>query len=202
MTVPSAPAAAGYPQEPEPFAGVDLPMKPAKRAGMLPPGPPAPLPIRILGVLVDWALVGIGAAMVVLVFLNVIFRVWGGDIAFTTELCELLMVWVTFLGGGAASRRGVHMAITEFLDKLGPRALRWGDAVIQLLVLLVLAMLAWYGTGIVNASWGNELTVLHLPMAIQYLGLPVGAFIMGVFVCWDLSQILRGRSRRERYAAS
>ena len=173
-----------------------MPQRPAR---MLPAAPFAPAPLRALGAAVDWAVVAIGAVMVVLVFLNVLFRLWGGDIAFTTELCELLMVWVTFLGGAAAARRGLHMTITEFLDRLGPDARRRADAAIQILALLILALLVWHGMGIVDASWGNELTVLHVPMAVQYLGLPVGAGLMAVFIGWDLLQILRGRSRDERY---
>jgi len=38
-------------------------------------------------------------------------------------------------------------------------------------------------------------------MALQYLGLPVGSAAMLVFVSFDLIQILRGRSREERYGA-
>lgn len=166
---------------------------------MLPEGPSAPAPIRLLGATVDWTIVAMGGVMVGLVFLNVLFHIWGGDIAWTTELCELLMVWVTFLGGAAASRRGIHMTITEFLDMLTPEGRRWADAAVQVVSLAILALLTWYGMGIVNAAWGNELTVLQVPMAIQYLALPVGAGAMGVFTGWDLLQILRGRTREQRY---
>ena len=169
---------------------------------MLPPGPPAPRPIRLLGECVDWMIVAIGAVMILLVFCNVIFHIAGRDIAWTTEFCEFLMVWVTFLGGAAASRRGLHMTITEFLDKLGPNARRVADGAIQALCLGLLALLAWYGMGIVNATWGSELTVLHIPMAVQYLALPVGAAAMALFVAWDLLQIVRGRTRADRYGAS
>ncbi|MEO8133645.1 MAG: TRAP transporter small permease subunit [Betaproteobacteria bacterium] len=168
---------------------------------LLPPGPPAPAPIRALGVAVDWTLIGIGALMITLVFLNVIFHISGRDIAWTTELCELLMVWVTFLGGAAAARRGLHMTITEFLDMLGPANRRRADGAIQLLCLGILGLLTWYGMGIVNAGWGNELTVLHVPMALQYLALPVGAAAMAVFTLWDLVQIARGLDRTQRYGA-
>jgi TRAP-type C4-dicarboxylate transport system permease small subunit len=168
----------------------------------LPPAPPAPAPIRALTSLVDWSIVAIGAVMIVLVFLNVIFHVTGGDIAWTTEFCEFLMVWVTFLGGAAASRRGLHMTITEFLDKLGVGGRRLADGAIQLACLAVLALLIRYGMGIVNAGWGNELTVLHFPMALQYLALPVGAGAMAVFTAWDLAQIVLGRSREQRYGAA
>ena len=169
---------------------------------LLPPGPPAPAPMRVLGEVVDWLIIGIGAVMILLVFCNVIFHITGSDIAWTTEFCEFLMVWVTFLGGAAASRRGLHMTITEFLDMLGPAGRRVADGIIQLLCLGVLGLLAWYGMGIVNATWGSELTVLHIPMALQYLALPVGAGAMALFVACDIMQIIGGRSRAERYGAS
>jgi TRAP-type C4-dicarboxylate transport system permease small subunit len=168
---------------------------------LLPPGPPAPQAIRWLGTAVDWTVVGIGAVMVVLVFCNVVMHVLQRDIAWTTELCEFMMVWATFLGGASLARRGGHMTITEFLDKLSEAKRRQADGVIQVVALVVLALLVWYGIGIVQANWGNVLTVLDWPMALQYLGLPVGSAAMLVFVAFDLIQIFRGRSREERYGA-
>ena len=167
----------------------------------LPPGPPAPAPIRWLGWAVDHTVVAIGAVMVVLVFCNVVMHVLRRDIAWTTEFCEFMMVWATFLGGASLARRGGHMTITEFLDKLSPAKRRQADGAIQVVALAVLVLLVWYGIGIVQANWGNVLTVLDWPMALQYLGLPVGSAAMLVFVAFDLIQILRGRSREERYGA-
>jgi len=175
--------------------------RPATRRPLLPPGPAAPLPIRLLGVAVDWAVVALGAGMVVLVFANVVSHVFGGDVAWTTELAELMMVWVTFLGGAAATRRGAHMRITEFLDKLDGVPRRWADAAIQFVALTVLGLLVWFGAGIVAASRNNILTVLDWSMAWQYLSLPVGSALTFVFVAWDLVQIARGRPAAERYGA-
>lgn len=169
---------------------------------LLPPGPAAPWPIHVLGWLVDWTIVAIGAFMIVLVFVNVIFHITGGDIAWTTELCELLMVWVTFLGGAAAARRGTHMTITEFLDKLGPTRRRIADGAIQSLCVGILLLMVWYGAQIVTSTWSNELTVLQIPMGIQYLALPVGAGAMAVFTAWDVVQIARGRTRDQRYGSA
>ena len=147
-------------------------------------------------------MVALGAAMVVLVFANVVSHVFGGDVAWTTELAELMMVWVTFLGGAAATRRGAHMRITEFLDKLdGLAAPLGGRARSSSLALVVLGLLVWFGAGIVAASRNNILTVLDWSMAWQYLSLPVGSALTFVFVAWDLVQIARGRSAAERYGA-
>jgi TRAP-type C4-dicarboxylate transport system permease small subunit len=91
------------------------------------------------------------------------------------------------------------MTITEFLDKLEDRGRLKADGIIQLLCLIVLALLIWYGLIIVNANWGNQLTVLGWPMAFQYMALPVGSALSFVFVVYDLLQIIKGVSRKERY---
>jgi len=166
---------------------------------LLPPGPAAPAPIRALGVAVDWAVVAIGAAMVLLVFANVVLHVFHRDNPWTTEFCEFLMVWVTFLGAAAAARRGMHMAITEFVDKLGPGARRWADLAIAAFGAGVLGLLTVYGARIVDATWANELTVLGWSMGLQYLALPAGSVLTLVFVGWDAWQIARGVPRELRY---
>ena len=163
----------------------------AARCALLPPAPPAPAPIRLLGSVVDWSVVAIGAAMVLLVFANVVMHIFHKDNPWTTELCELLMVWVTFMGGASAARRNLHMSISEFLDKLRPGARRLADSAVLIVSAVVLALLTWYGMGIVNASWDNILTVLQMPMAVQYLALPVGSAAALVFVLHHLAVTLK-----------
>lgn len=160
---------------------------------------PGPAPIRWIDQVLKLVLILAGSIMVVLVFLNVVTHIFNKDIAWTTELCEFLMVWASFLGGAAAARCGAHMTITEFLDKLGDRGRLKADGIIQLLCLIVLALLIWYGMIIVNANWGNQLTVLGCPWLSVYMALPVGAALSFVFVAYDLLQIIKGVSRKERY---
>ena len=172
------------------------------RAGtLLPPAPPAPALLSAFGDAVDWSVVAIGAVMIVLVFFNVLLHVVDKDLAWVTELAELMMVWVTFLGGACAARRGAQMTITEFVDKLDGRARGAADAVVDLFAAAILALLVWYGVNLVIAGWGNELTVLQIPMSFQYLGMPVGCFAMLVWVLWDMVRILRGETREQRWGA-
>jgi TRAP-type C4-dicarboxylate transport system permease small subunit len=166
---------------------------------LLTPGAAAPLPLLWLGRLTDWTVIAIGGLMCTLVFFNVSLHVIGRDLAWVTELGELLLVWVTFLGGACAAQRGAHMTITEFIDKLGPAGRRWADAAIQALCLAMLLVLVRFGWSLVDSNWGNELTVLAWPMAIQYMGMAVGCTVMSVFVAFDLVQTLRGVPREQRY---
>ena len=171
-------------------------------AALLSPVAAAPMPIRLLGRLVDWTVIGIGSVMVVLVFFNVSLHVFNKDLAWVTELGELLLVWVTFLGGACAAQRGAHMTITEFIDKLEPARRRWADAAVLVVCLVMLLVLVRYGWSLVAGNWGNELTVLAWPMAIQYMGMAVGCTLMSVFVAFDLWQVLQGVPRALRYPAS
>jgi len=168
-------------------------------AAFLSPVAAAPLPIRVLGRAADWTLIVIGGAMALLVFFNVSLHAIHKDLAWVTELGELLMVWVTFLGGACAAQRGAHMTITEFIDKLGPARRRWADVAVQALCLAMLLVLTRFGWSLVGKNWGNELTVLEWPMAIQYMGMAVGCTLMAVFVAFDLWQTLRGVPRAQRY---
>ena len=166
---------------------------------LLAPGAPAPWPVRWLGRLVDWSVIVIGATMALLVFLNVCLHLVSKDLAWVTELGELLMVWVTFLGGACAAQRGAHMSITEFIDKLAPTARRWADSLVLAACLVILGVLVRYGWALVDANWGNQLTVLEWPMAVQYMGMAVGCSLMAVFVGFDLLQTLAGVPRDQRY---
>jgi TRAP-type transport system small permease protein len=148
---------------------------------------------------VDWCVVAIGAVMIALVFLNVLLHVVHLDLAWVTELAELLMVWVSFLGGACATRRGAQMTITELIDKTQGAAREAADAAVNLFTLAVLLALVWYGLKLVAAGWSNELTVLQIPMSWQYLGMPVGCAAMAVWVAWDLWRIARGQPRAERW---
>jgi TRAP-type transport system small permease protein len=171
-------------------------------APLLLPVAPAPWPMRVLGRTVDWVVIAIGAGMAGLVFFNVSLHLIGKDLAWVTELGELLMVWVTFLGGACAAQRGAHMTITEFIDKLDPGPRRWADAAVSAACLAMLAVLTRYGWSLVQANWGNQLTVLEWPMAIQYMGMAVGSTLMAVFVAFDLWLTLAGVPREQRYPAS
>jgi len=192
MNEPSAPAGANADATPG--------MRPAMRARpMLPSAPPAPPLLAAFGALVDWTVVLIGATMIVLVFINVVLHIFGKDLAAVTESAELLMVWVTFLSGACAARRGAQMTITEFIDMLGGKARERADAAVDLVAIGMLVLLFWYGINLVIVGWGNELTVLQIPMSFQYLGMPVGVAAILVWTLYDLWLILQGKTRAQRW---
>ncbi len=177
------------------------PATPARAAPWLPPGPAAPAPLRWLGLAVDWTLVAMGGLMATLIFANVLAHgLLRMDVAVTTELCELLMVWVTFLGAATATRHGAHMRIGELIERLSRVHRLWADAAVQTVVLATLALLVWYGFGVTRMGWMSTMSVSGWAMAWIYMALPVASAVTMAFVAWDLWQIVAlGRTHEERY---
>src|SRR2546423_506890 len=62
------------------------------------------------------------AAMVVLVFSNVVLRyVFNSGIAMSEELSRWLLVWLTFLGAIVALRQHAHLGVDTLVRALPPR---------------------------------------------------------------------------------
>jgi TRAP-type C4-dicarboxylate transport system permease small subunit len=121
------------------------------------------------------------AAMIVLVFTNVVMRHgFSSGIRQSVELARMWFVWVVMLGAAVTLRRGEHLALTEFSEKLFPRAVPWLWRLCWLVLLLAVGMLfigAWRQT-LANRNNISQLT--GLPSALFYLAGVVAAVLLAV----------------------
>ncbi len=95
----------------------------------------------------------------------------------------LLMMAFTFIGAAASYRAGAHIAVAMFTD-LMPVPLRRGcERLVDLLMLLVSAFVAFYGTRLCIDTWGQSISELTwLPVGLTYASLPIGSAITALFV--------------------
>jgi TRAP-type transport system small permease protein len=158
------------------------------------PARPEPAPLRWLGDGLDIVITGLAAALLVVMTANVLARsLLNADIAWNTEFGEFALVWATFLGGAAAARRGAHMCITEFIDKIpaGPR--RVIEVALRLVVLALLVLLVRAGINIVAKTMDQQMSVLYWPVGLQYLAMPVGSALSLVFIAYETWLVARGQ---------
>ena len=95
----------------------------------------------------------------------------------------LLMLVFTFIGAAAAYRAGAHIAVTMLTDRFPAGARRAMGLVVDLLMLLVSAFVAWYGTRLCLETMGQTISELPwLPVGVTYAPLPIGAALTLVFV--------------------
>ncbi|MEO6269899.1 MAG: TRAP transporter small permease [Lautropia sp.] len=148
--------------------------------------------LRWLGVAIDWSVSAAGALIVALVFYNVLSRyLLYTDVSWSSELCTLLLIWITFIGGAMAVRRNSHLGVSEFIMMLGPDA-RWRmDAAVLALTSLSLLLLVYSGITLTVMSWDNVAIAIRISNGWWYLAMPVGCALMLIFVLQQLWLVLR-----------
>jgi len=95
----------------------------------------------------------------------------------------LLTIVLTFFGAAACYRLGLHMNVGLVVAQLPDRLKPLSRIVVELLMGLMAVFMAWYGTGLVQATWGNSIADFPgLSVGITYLPIPVGGVILLLFV--------------------
>ncbi len=131
-------------------------------------------------------------------FGNVILRyAFNSPIQWAEEFSRYAFIWVVFLGAAACSKRKLHIAI-DSLAVLAPPALRRVMAIlVQLVVLALMAALAYYGW--VLCSLATQATsTLKIPQYVVYVVVPFSALLMFVHAVRDFWRELQAPAAGRR----
>ena len=150
---------------------------------------------RVLKVVVALCL----AAMVVLVFTNVVLRyAFNSGIATSEELSRWLLVWLTFLGAIVALRQHAHLGVDTLVRALPRRG--------KLLCFVMSYALMLYADGLLTiGSWKQAVLTFHDSAPAS--GISVGLFFYSsglvfgisaaVILLYDLARYWRGLRLRK-----
>lgn len=118
---------------------------------------------------------------IILMAVNTIANVFGRyvfnqSIYFSEELNEFLIVIVTFMGLGYATRKGIHIRMSAVYDVLPVKLRKALMIVIAATTSVMMAVLAWYALEYVQkvASRGRITPALQLPLYLTYVWVVIG----------------------------
>jgi TRAP-type C4-dicarboxylate transport system permease small subunit len=147
---------------------------------------------RVIGPVVDWAVGGLVAALVILVGSGVLARyVFNYSLAWSDELAGLGFVWLTLLGAVAASRRRSHMVIGFLPKRFGDGGQRAIGFYVTAAILVFLGFMIGEGIVLTVATMDDRSAVLRMPVGVSYLSLPVAGLFMLAYTLregWALCQ--------------
>lgn len=141
------------------------------------------------------AVAGMGV-LVLLSFFGVIMRYFiNRPISWQEEVMVLLLLWIVFFGASFCFRQKSHIAIDLLIDLLPPWAQRLAGVGVQLVVIVVLAYLGYYGyrACLHYDRLQNATNILKVPYSLKYLAVPVGCVLMILSSSWRLIMELTGR---------
>ncbi len=95
----------------------------------------------------------------------------------------LLMMVFTFIGAACAYRAGGHIAVDMVTEQLPAPAKAVAAHAVNLLMAAVCLFVAFYGTRLCAATWGQSIAELDwLPVGLTYASLPLGSLVTLLFV--------------------
>ncbi|MDT7834427.1 TRAP transporter small permease [Aquabacterium sp. OR-4] len=145
-----------------------------------------------------WALIGLLAAMSVIIFANVALRyLTHASIEWAEEVARHMMIWLTFLGAGPVLRYGGHIAIENLQDALPPLAARLVRWVVVVLLTGFFGFMVWYGLIYMERAQYQTTAATQISFAWIYAAMPIG----GVLLLLHWACIVRGYLRGREFAA-
>ena len=144
----------------------------------------------------------IGASL--LLFVNVVMRyVFHNAIYWAEEMVRYLMVWLIFVGGSQVVKQEGHISVDVMLLALPPRARSVANTVIEVIAVVFLLILGWYGfEQAMRSKVSMQVSpALELPMWLAYVAVPVGAWLMTIRYLQRLwNRIARARGPEDEKA--
>lgn len=134
---------------------------------------------KILNRTEDIILVVMFAVMVIVIFAQVIMRyVFSNSLSWSEELGKFLFVWLSWFGISIGARRGEHIKITMFTDRLSFVPAQYMNILSELIVLGICAVTAYYGMVLVQTQAHVRFAGIKISMAWGYASVTVGCVMM------------------------
>lgn len=130
---------------------------------------------------IGWVVMVIVSVMVVNILMGVFSRfVFHLGIPFTEELGRYLMIWAGYLGCVLALSEGSHIAIKGVIERFSPPVKRTINFISRSIVTAFLAVVVVTSFTHLRTLSIQRSSALEMPMAIPYLSVTVGAFLMAI----------------------
>ena len=135
----------------------------------------------------------LGIAMAVVVAVEVAGRyLFNHSLFWSEEVARYLLVWLTFLGAGAAYYRRAHPGIDVLSAWLGPRSRRVKALAVHLVCLALFAVMIWHGAIFSHFVRLQISPALSLPMWLVVMAIPLAGLILACHCLLFLARELRG----------
>lgn len=136
--------------------------------------------------------------IVALTSMQVVARyVFNSPFNWPEELSTILLVWMTFIGATALTRRNDHIRVELIGEIFGPGAERWFDVVFDIATLVFLGFIAYGGWQLIGQLSFERTPALRLPLSVEVAIVPASAVLMMLYyaiaVVRNVSKLLRTR---------
>lgn len=135
--------------------------------------------LKLLDKIEELLLVSMFAGMVLVIFFQVIMRyAFNNSLPWSEELGKFFFVWISWLGISIGAKRGEHIKITMFSDKVSFKTKHMLNILSETIVIIICAITVFYGIELVKTQSIVPYAGIKISMAWGYLSVVVGCSLM------------------------
>jgi C4-dicarboxylate transporter DctQ subunit len=134
-----------------------------------------------------------------ILFVNVVGRyVFNYGFVWAEELVRYEIIWLVFVGGSVAARKGIHIGVDAIVHLLPAPLQKLVNIAVLVLCIAFCAILAFYGWELVaqTRAFNQQTPAMQAPFWLMQLAIPVGAMLMGLRFTQSLVTAVTGREAR------
>ena len=139
-----------------------------------------------------------------IIFFNVVLRyVFNTGFIWAEEFVRYEIIWLVFIGGSVAARKGIHIGVEALLRVLPAAPARALRIAVGLICIAFCAALVWFGAELVAQTrmFGQRTSAMQAPFWIIQLAVPIGAGLMLLRFVERLWRDVRGLPHRDQREA-
>lgn len=121
-------------------------------------------------------------ALTLVVFAQVVTRLFKYSLPGTEELSRLMIVWLTFLGTSLAIHEKMHLAVNFFVNMAKINIRKYIYFFVHVLTIVFFGILLVYGFKLSVSTMGSLSPTLQIPMSIFYASIPVSSVFSIFFI--------------------
>lgn len=128
------------------------------------------------------------AAMVVIVFAQVIVRIIKGSLPWSEEIARYCMVYLAMLGSSVGVKKMDLVAVEILYIKMPAKVKKLIDIVVSLSIVAVAILFIYFGSKLVGITLMQKSPVLKIKMGYVYAAIVISAVMMLIHIIASFSQ--------------
>ena len=153
---------------------------------------------HVITAMLKYACMVLAAALAIVIFLQIMMRLFFQPLLWSEEASRIMMVWLVFLGAAYLYNlpKNGHIKV-DLLEQVIPIGIRkYLNGLIKLVMVFILIITAKAGFELSAASMKITSTALDIPYSFIYGAIPVSAVLMLWYSLYQFLHWLDGRRRR------
>jgi len=131
-------------------------------------------------------------ALVIIVFLAVVYRKSGASLSWYDEVASVMLAWLTYYGASLAALRREHIGFSGVIDHVNVRLRLVLIAVAEAFIFAFFILLAWVGVKVLVVLGGDTLVSLPwVPVRFTQSVIPIGAALFVIAEALSLPEVWR-----------